>query len=57
MNFETGKLDVIIVGAGLGGLACAVACGQQGLKTIILEKAETISAVGLQSLRQIRWQI
>lgn len=30
--------DVVIVGAGPGGLSCAKSCSRQGLKTLVLEK-------------------
>lgn len=36
------SFDVIIVGAGPGGLACASITAAQGLKTLILEKGESI---------------
>jgi salicylate hydroxylase len=36
---------VIIVGAGIGGLSCAISCRQQGLEVLILEKAVAITAV------------
>ncbi|KIX01938.1 uncharacterized protein Z518_07877 [Rhinocladiella mackenziei CBS 650.93] len=37
---------VVIVGCGLGGLSCAIACLHQGLDVIILEKAPAIASVG-----------
>ncbi|KAK2599721.1 hypothetical protein N8I77_011453 [Diaporthe amygdali] len=37
---------VIIIGAGLGGLACAIACRRYGLEVIVLEKAPKIIPVG-----------
>jgi 2-polyprenyl-6-methoxyphenol hydroxylase-like FAD-dependent oxidoreductase len=36
---------VIIVGAGLGGLSCAIACRRKGLDTIVLERAPEILPV------------
>ena len=36
---------VLIVGAGLGGLSCAIACRREGLDVLILEKAPAIAAV------------
>lgn len=39
-------LRVVIVGAGLGGLACAIACRGQGLDVIVLERASEILPVG-----------
>ncbi len=38
---------IVIVGAGLGGLSCAIACRREGLDVLILEKAPAITAVGL----------
>ena len=40
------SFKVIIVGAGLGGLSCAIACRREGLEVLILEKAPAITAVG-----------
>ncbi|KIW96508.1 uncharacterized protein Z519_03577 [Cladophialophora bantiana CBS 173.52] len=37
---------VIIVGAGLGGLSCSIACRRQGLNVLVLEKAPAITAIG-----------
>lgn len=36
---------VIIIGAGLGGLACAIACRRYGLEVIVLEQAPRITPV------------
>lgn len=38
-------LKVIIIGAGLGGLACAIACRRYGLEAIVLEQASRITPV------------
>jgi salicylate hydroxylase len=40
------KLHVVVVGAGLGGLACAIACRQHGLKVTVLERTDEIRPVG-----------
>jgi salicylate hydroxylase len=45
MAIKSNPLEVIIIGAGLGGLACAIACGRQGLKPIVLERVDKIGAV------------
>jgi hypothetical protein len=37
--------DAVIVGAGPAGLACAATLSQRGLKSVILEKADTIGSV------------
>ncbi|KAF9887530.1 hypothetical protein FE257_010108 [Aspergillus nanangensis] len=39
-------LRVVIVGGGLGGLACAISCRRAGLNVIVLEKAPEIMQVG-----------
>lgn len=38
-------MKVIIVGAGLGGLACAIACRREGLEVEVLERAPEILEV------------
>ena len=40
------KMKVVIVGSGIGGLACAVACAQESLKVTILERAPQLVPVG-----------
>ena len=37
--------DAVIVGAGPAGLACAATLSQRGLKSVILEKADTVGSV------------
>ena len=37
---------VLIVGAGLGGLSCAISCLNDGLKVTILEKAKELGEIG-----------
>jgi cation diffusion facilitator CzcD-associated flavoprotein CzcO len=37
--------DAVIVGAGPAGLACAATLSRRGLKTVILEKADTVGSV------------
>ncbi|KAF2766202.1 FAD/NAD(P)-binding domain-containing protein, partial [Teratosphaeria nubilosa] len=39
-------LHIVIIGAGLGGLACAIACRHENLTVTILEKASALSEVG-----------
>ncbi|MEL6690061.1 MAG: dihydrolipoyl dehydrogenase [Pseudomonadota bacterium] len=34
------QADVLIIGAGPGGYACAIRCGQAGLKTIVVDEAK-----------------
>lgn len=38
MNYSS-FYDVIVIGAGAGGLSCALACARRGKKTLLLEKA------------------
>lgn len=38
--------DILIIGAGIGGLTTAVACNQKGFSTIILERASELSEIG-----------
>lgn len=38
-------LSVAIIGAGIGGLVCAIACRRQGLQVTVLEQAHEIKAV------------
>lgn len=40
------KLKVVIVGAGIGGLACAIACRRQDLDVIVLERAPEFQPIG-----------
>lgn len=44
--YITGKMRVIIVGAGLGGLACAIACCREGIDVVVLEKSPEAREVG-----------
>ncbi|NII73120.1 cation diffusion facilitator CzcD-associated flavoprotein CzcO [Dyella sp. SG562] len=37
--------DALVIGAGPAGLACAAMLGEQGLRSVILEKAATVGAV------------
>ena len=39
------SFKVVIVGAGLGGLSCAIACRRAGLVVEVLEKAPKIEQV------------
>jgi salicylate hydroxylase len=32
-------MKVVIIGSGIGGLACAIACAQEGLEVTIFERA------------------
>ncbi|PNP76438.1 hypothetical protein FNYG_10224 [Fusarium nygamai] len=41
-------MKVVIVGAGLGGIACGIACRRQGLDVTILERAPELSEASIQ---------
>lgn len=38
-------MKVVIIGAGLGGLACALACRREGIEVVVLERASDILPV------------
>ncbi|OHW93878.1 salicylate hydroxylase [Colletotrichum incanum] len=40
------NLKVIIVGAGIGGLTCAIACRREGFEVVVLERANRIVPMG-----------
>ncbi|KAJ5190252.1 uncharacterized protein N7498_009237 [Penicillium cinerascens] len=39
-------MRVVIVGAGLGGLACAIACRREGIDVVVLERSPEVREVG-----------
>ncbi|KAF9880703.1 salicylate hydroxylase [Colletotrichum karsti] len=39
-------MKVLIIGAGLGGLACAIACRREGLEVVVLERANRLVPIG-----------
>lgn len=39
--------NIVIVGGGIGGLACAVALHKVGLKAVVLEQANTLRSGGI----------
>lgn len=45
-NLKHHTMKVIIVGAGLGGLACAIACRRQGFDVIVFDQVEEFLRIG-----------
>lgn len=43
-------MRVLIIGAGLGGLACAIACRKEGFEVVVLERASKIVPVSQTTL-------
>lgn len=43
---ESKPFHVLIIGAGLGGLSCAISCLKEGLTVTILEKAKELGEIG-----------
>ncbi|OHE97567.1 hypothetical protein CORC01_07182 [Colletotrichum orchidophilum] len=46
-------MRVLIIGAGLGGLACAIACRREGFEVVVLERASSLAPKGLSTVSQI----
>lgn len=42
---DTG-IDVIVVGAGFGGIACAIECKRKGHRVMIIEKVHELKQLG-----------
>lgn len=40
-------MKVVIIGAGIGGLICAIACRQENLEVTVLERASELIPVRL----------
>lgn len=38
-------MKVVIVGAGIGGLVCAISCRREGLDAVVLERAPELQPV------------
>jgi salicylate hydroxylase len=49
------KLDVVIVGAGIGGLACAVALARRGHSVRVLEQAPKLGEASLLTQSMLPW--
>lgn len=47
------EYDVVIVGAGLSGLATALACAQRGRRVVVLEKADKVGGAAAYSNGQV----
>jgi salicylate hydroxylase len=46
MEPSSSRIHVIIVGAGLGGCACAIACARQGMKVTIFDQVQEFFPLG-----------
>jgi 2-polyprenyl-6-methoxyphenol hydroxylase-like FAD-dependent oxidoreductase len=46
MTRESPKLKVIVVGAGIGGIACAVECKRKGCDVSIYDAAQSFARLG-----------
>ncbi|KAK6369521.1 hypothetical protein, variant [Exophiala oligosperma] len=40
------RIDVVIVGAGIGGASCAIACARQGMKVTLFDQAPELLPIG-----------
>ena len=47
----TGDYDVVVVGAGLGGIAAAIAAARTGVKTVLLERNSFVGGVATAARR------
>ncbi|MEB3364759.1 FAD-dependent oxidoreductase [Lactobacillus sp. R2/2] len=43
---KNSEYNLVIVGGGLSGLAAAVSAGEQGIKTLVIEKGRTLGGDG-----------
>src|SRR5277367_2575033 len=43
---DSGRMQAVIIGAGIGGLAAAVALRRVGIGSLVVERAESIREVG-----------
>lgn len=50
VRYPLSGINVVIVGAGLGGLQAAVECWRKGHEVQVLEKGEAISEAGTRSI-------
>jgi len=50
---EPTGINVIVVGAGLGGLACAIECRRKGHNVLVFENAPEIMRIGIFSYRLV----
>lgn len=41
------RIEILIVGAGLAGLFCALGCKRQGFAPVVLESKEMVQSVGV----------
>ena len=47
MDSAEPRINIIIVGAGLAGLFCALECNRQGFAPVVLESRDVVQSVGV----------
>ena len=53
-RFPENRIEVIIIGGGIGGLATALECWRKGCDVVLLEQADKLSPLGTQATKERR---